>query len=101
MTRSKKSQPPADVDRRWFLSQCGVGIGALALHQLLARDALAAPDVEANGQGPLAPRPPHFAPKAKSVIFLCMAGAPSHLELFDWKPQLAKFDGTLPPPELI
>jgi Protein of unknown function (DUF1501) len=100
MTRSRQKTPP-QVDRRWFLSQCGVGIGALALHQLLARDALCAPDVEAGVQGSLAPRPPHFPAKAKSVIFLCMAGAPSHLELFDWKPQLAKFDGTLPPPELL
>ncbi len=50
---------------------------------------------------PLAPKAPHFAPKAKHVIFLFMAGAPSHLELFDYKPQLAKFDGTLPPPELL
>ena len=45
----------------------------------------------------MAPRAPHFAPKAKRVMFLFMAGAPSHLELFDNKPQLAKFDGTLPP----
>src|SRR5262245_58172645 len=44
---------------------------------------------------------PHFAPKARHVIFLFMAGAPSHLELFDNKPQLAKFDGTLPPAELL
>ena len=51
--------------------------------------------------GPLAPKAPHHAPKAKRVLFLFMAGAPSHLELFDNKPQLAKFDGTLPPPELI
>ncbi len=50
---------------------------------------------------PLAPKQPQFAPKAKRVIFLFMAGAPSHLELFDYKPQLAKFDGTLPPPELL
>ena len=50
---------------------------------------------------PLAPKAPHHAPKAKRVLFLFMAGAPSHLELFDNKPQLAKFDGTLPPPELI
>ena len=50
---------------------------------------------------PLALKQPHFAPKAKRVIFLFMAGAPSHLELFDNKPQLAKFDGTLPPPELL
>src|SRR5262249_46210405 len=44
---------------------------------------------------------PHFAPKAKRVIFLFMAGAPSHLELFDNKPELAKHDGSLPPPDLI
>ena len=50
---------------------------------------------------PLAPKAPHFAPKAKRVIFLFMAGGPSHLELFDNKPQLAKFDGTLPPAELL
>jgi hypothetical protein len=53
------------------------------------------------GTNPLAPKPGHFPGKAKSVIFLFMAGAPSHLELFDNKPQLAKFDGTLPPPELL
>ena len=50
---------------------------------------------------PLAPKAPHFAPKAKRVIFLFMAGAPSHLELFDNKPELAKFDGKLPPAELL
>jgi hypothetical protein len=46
-------------------------------------------------------RLPHFAPKAKRVIFLFMAGGPSHLELFDNKPQLAKFDGKLPPADLL
>jgi hypothetical protein len=46
-------------------------------------------------------RQPHFAPKAKRVVFLFMAGAPSHLELFDNKPQLKKFDGTLPPADLL
>ena len=50
---------------------------------------------------PLAPKQPHFAAKAKRVIYLFMAGAPSHLELFDYKPQLAKHDGQLPPAELI
>jgi hypothetical protein len=49
----------------------------------------------------MAPRAPHYAPKAKRVIFLFMAGAPSHLELFDNKPELARFDGQLPPAELI
>jgi Protein of unknown function (DUF1501) len=88
---------PTHVSRRWFLQECGVGLGALALGHLLGRAGYAAP----ASHNPLAPRQPHHAPKAKRVIFLFMAGAPSHLELFDYKPQLAKFDGTLPPPELI
>jgi hypothetical protein len=85
---------PRDVSRRWFFKECGVGVGAAALMHLLAEAGYAADD-------PLAPKAPQFAPKAKHVIFLFMAGAPSHLELFDYKPQLAKFDGTLPPPELL
>src|SRR5205814_5381798 len=81
--------------RRWFFEQCRIGIGVAALAELLAKSGYAA------GVNPLAPRSPHFTPKAKRVIFLFMAGAPSHLELFDYKPQLAKFDGTLPPPDLL
>src|SRR5260221_3994905 len=50
---------------------------------------------------PLAPKKPHHSGKTKSIIYLFMAGAPSHLELFDYKPQLVKYDGTLPPPELL
>ena len=50
---------------------------------------------------PIAPKQPQFTPRAKNVIFLFMAGAPSHLELFDYKPDLVKFNGTLPPPELL
>ena len=87
---------PKLLARRWFLGECGVGLGSLALAQWLS-DAPA----HAASAHPLAPKPPHFPAKAKNVIFLFMAGAPSHLELFDNKPQLAKFDGTLPPPELI
>ena len=82
------------LPRRWFLEQCGYGLGAMALNQLLGTSAVAA-------ENPLAPKAPHYAPKAKNVIFLFMAGAPSHLELFDYKPQLDKFDGTLPPAELL
>jgi hypothetical protein len=81
-----------NVARRWFLQDCAIGLGALALQSLLAR--------EARGN-PMAARKPHHAPRAKRVIFLFMAGAPSHLDLFDHKPELAKFDGTLPPPELL
>jgi hypothetical protein len=83
------------ASRRWFLRECGVGLGAAAFHALLG------PGAWANETGPLAPRAPHHAPKAKKVIFLFMAGAPSHLELFDYKPELARFSGTLPPPDLI
>src|SRR5438552_2254127 len=88
---------PKQVTRRWFFEQCGVGVGAAALGHLLAESGYAAPAIA----DPLAPKAPHFAPKAKHVIFLFMAGAPSHLELFDYKPQLAKFDGTLPPADLL
>ncbi len=90
-----RRQDPSEVTRRWFFEQCGVGLGAIALGQLLPAASAAEP---AN---PLAPRKPPFPPKAKRVIFLFMAGAPSHLELFDYKPQLAKFNGTLPPPDLL
>jgi hypothetical protein len=86
------------LTRRWFFRDCGIGLGTMALHTLLgesaARSALAPVD-------PLAPKQPHYTPKVKNVIFLFMAGAPSHLELFDNKPALARHDGQLPPPDLI
>jgi uncharacterized protein (DUF1501 family) len=93
------------LTRRWFFKQCGVGLGAIALGELLAqqgvcRAAEAAPPAITSGR-PLAPRLPHFAAKAKRVIYLFMAGAPSHLELFDNKPELAKWNGKLPPAELL
>src|SRR5437016_8316799 len=88
---------PTQVTRRRFLQECGIGLGAVALGHLLGRAGYAAP----ASHNPLAPKQPHHVPRAKRVIFLFMAGAPSHLELFDYKPQLAKFDGTLPPADLI
>ena len=91
---------PKLVTRRWFFQQCGVGLGTVALGHLLAESGYAAPTTSERSD-PLAPNPPHHAARAKNVIFLFMAGAPSHLELFDNKPQLAKFDGTRPPAELI
>lgn len=95
MTQKFEPVNPIKLSRRWFFEQCGVGVGAAALHSLLAESGYAA-QVD-----PLAPKIPHFAPKAKNVIFLFMAGAPSHLEIFDNKPMLKKFDGTLPPAELL
>jgi hypothetical protein len=79
-----------NISRRWFMQECGVGMGALALAQLAQ-----------GATDPMAPKVPHHAPKARRVIFLFMAGAPSHLEMFDYKPQLAKFDGSLPPADLL
>ncbi|HEY6293765.1 MAG TPA: DUF1501 domain-containing protein [Terriglobia bacterium] len=95
-----RNMKPKEVARRWFLQQCGVGLGAVALTHLLSESGFAS--AGSTGQAdPLAAKQPQFAPKAKRVIFLFMAGAPSHLELFDYKPQLAKFDGTLPPADLL
>jgi len=89
--------------RRHFLKQCGFGFGALALGSLtgcLDRTA----DQSAfliDPANPLAPRPPMFPGKARSVIYLHMAGAPSQLELFDYKPELARLDGQDCPPSLL
>jgi len=96
MQNPSATLPPCPSDpllRRTFLSQTGIGLGSLALSTLLQRDGFAnAPGAEASGSpgtrhGGL-PGFPHFAPKAKRVIFLCMAGGPSHLETFDYKPKL-------------
>src|SRR5262245_27523819 len=94
-----RNQHPKQIARRWFLEQCGVGLGAMALGHLLGDSAFASAAPAARN--PLAPKDPHYPGKAKAVIFLFMAGAPSHLELLDYKPQLAKFDGTLPPADLL
>lgn len=85
--------------RRWFLHDCGVGLGAIAASTLLSSDFNRAhADTDPN---PLAPRQPHFPGKAKRVIYIFQAGAPSHLEMFDNKPELTKRDGQLPPAELL
>jgi len=88
------------LTRRWFFKDCGVALGAIALRSLLG-DPLAAAAAAAVPGNPLAPRQPPLPARAKRVIYLFMAGAPSHLELFDYKPQLAKFSGTLPPADLL
>lgn len=83
--------------RRWFMRDCGVGLGSMALASLLGGDNA----LGAAAPNPLAPRIPHFAPKAKRVVYLFMAGAPSHLDLLDHKPELAKRNGQLPPASLL
>src|SRR5438132_749411 len=76
--------------RRHFLKDCQTGLGALALGSLLARDLPAVPTAAVN---PLAPKAPHFAPKAKRVIYLHLTGSPPHLDLYDYKPELVKLNG--------
>ena len=95
-TRTVRRALARSIARRWFLRDCGVGLGGMALSSLLTRDSSAAP---ANDL--FAPRAPHFAPKAKRVVYLFQAGAPSQLELFDPKPVLARLDGKLPPAHLL
>ncbi len=84
-----------DTTRRRFLRQCGTGMGALALGSLLD-DKLFAADSSLPVLGK-----PHFAPKAKNIIYLFQSGGPSHLDLFDPKPELAKRDGQQVPEELV
>jgi len=84
-------------NRRKFLKDAAGGIGMAALGNLLTADGLTAASQPAN---PLAPKKPHFAPKAKNIIFLFMEGGPSQYELFDPKPALEKYDGESLPPEL-
>ena len=87
--RSLQSLITLQQTRRHFFHDCGVGVGSMALASLLARESTAAPE----RKDPLAPKKPHFAAKAKSVIFLFMAGAPSQLELFEPKPKLNELSG--------
>src|SRR6059058_677249 len=94
-----RGQPGKLITRRWFFEECGVGLGAIALGQLFRNSGYAA--TAASNNNPLAPKAPPLPAKAKRVIFLFMAGAPSHLELFDYKPELAKWNGKLPPSDLL
>jgi len=88
------------VTRRWFFKQCGVGLGTIALADLVAQAAVASTSPTA-APNPLSPRLPPHAPRIKRVIYLFMSGGPSHLELFDNKSELSKWDGKLPPAELL
>src|SRR5579859_4687491 len=90
------------LTRRHFFRDCGVGLGAIALGSLLHESsARAATATIKAGADPLAPKASHFPARAKRVIYLFMAGAPSQLDLFDHKPTLAKYDGHPVPSELV
>ena len=95
MQRFIPNPTPCGRSRREFLWQVGGGFAGLALIDLLSRDGFFAQPAEAaTGVSMMAPRPPHFPAKAKHVVFLFMNGAPSHLDTFDYKPALTKFNGT-------
>ena len=86
--------------RRHFLKECGLGFGSLAFGALWGCSSGNKNSI-INSTNPFLTKAPHFAPKAKSVIYLHMAGAPSQLELFDYKPELHKLDGIDCPPSLL
>ena len=83
----------APVTRREMLARCGAGLGTIGLAGVLADAGLAA---SVDATAPLAPKAPHFTPRAKRVIQLFMPGGPSHVDTFDYKPDMAKFAGQRP-----
>ena len=85
------------LSRRWFLRECGIGLGKVGLASLLTEPFVA----RAASIDPMLAKPAHFAGKAKAVIHLFMAGAPSQLDLFDYKPELFKLEGKPLPPSVI
>ncbi len=87
------------ITRRYFFGGAGVGLGAIALANLLGRDACGA--APAGAASPLAPKQPPHRARATSVIYLHMAGSPSQLDLFDPKPALQKFSGKPCPAEYL
>ena len=92
--------PLRPVNRRDALRQLGAGFGTLGLASMLAQSntgfGVARADLVSNSESPLAPRAPHFAPKAKHVIQLFMPGGPSQVDTFDYKPEIAKHAGQRP-----
>src|SRR5579864_3421857 len=96
-----RGSDPTEITRRWFFQQCGVGLGRIALAGLFAGAfSQSATSALTAGQAML-PKRSHFPRRAKAVIHLFMAGAPSHLDLFDHKPKLAEFEGKPIPPSII
>jgi uncharacterized protein (DUF1501 family) len=96
-----RHEHPELVSRRWFFKECGVGLGKLALAGLLTNAFARNASAQIAATNPMEPKQPHYKPKAKRVIHLFMAGAPSQLDLFDYKPKLVEFEGKPIPPEII
>ena len=96
MTTTLSQQNNASFARRTFLNRGSLGLGSAALATMLPNVSQVAPGKAAQAAD-LPSKLPHFPPKAKRVIFLCMAGGPSHLETFDFKPRLSQMDGQAMP----
>src|SRR6266487_2541407 len=109
VTAVPDSLPPAredrnaallDLTRRQFFSRCAMGLGSVALASMLGGRKAFAAEAAAAGN-PMAPRRPHFEARAKNIIYLFMAGGPSQLELFDYKPRLIELNGQPIPQSFI
>lgn len=100
---NKSTENLQHISRRHFLLESAAGLGAAALASLISgcSSDSSNPKKFAASLDPMAPRPPHFPGKAKRVIYMHMAGAPSQLELFDYKPELQKLNNKLCPPSLL
>jgi uncharacterized protein (DUF1501 family) len=99
MDDKQAAWPDFEQTRRGFFTSAASGLGALALTSLLADDGLLADEAD-RSVDPLAVRAPHFAPQAKACIFVLLAGAPSHIDLYDPKPELRHRDGQQLPASL-
>jgi uncharacterized protein (DUF1501 family) len=89
------------ITRRWFFRECGLGLGAMALARLLMENSVFAASSTTPALSPLVPKQPPLPAKAKRIIYLFQAGAPSQLDLFDYKPTLVKYDGKPVPAEVV
>ena len=89
------------ITRRHFFGRAGAGIGSIALGSMLAREGRAAPASTSANNHPMAPKAPHFAPRAKRVIYLHMAGGPPQQDMFDYKPALEPLNGKPCPKEFL
>ncbi|MFK7910016.1 MAG: DUF1501 domain-containing protein [Akkermansiaceae bacterium] len=98
LPESTRNDIQRSISRRWFLKDCGLSLGSVALTSMLGKGTASAASPLIN---PQAAKPSHFPAKAKNVIFLFMGGAPSHLDLFDNKPKLRELNGSKPPAEML
>ena len=97
MNSREANQLLHQITRRHFFRDCGIGLGSIALSTLVGRDAAAS----VAARNPIAPRATHFPARAKNVIFMFMAGGPSQLELFDYKPELQQYTDQPVPNEFL